>query len=242
MILKTIAAGPLVQQVLYDNIRLSPDDNYRELAAKAEIRRQSGYWLRTKHHALAALICHNFGSGSWFVTLDYSEGKLPPDRAVALRNYNYAMSKLRRRCGPVKSVRCLEHRHGVGRWHMHVVIDGATPEEIRAAWSTYGGAYCVPLDLRRVFRWVDDRGRLHKGLASYMCKELPEKPGQRQYQPSLRLPRPECVREIVPDGYRLTVPEGADLLERFPLTVNVYGQSVAQSYLNPSNPKGDKGV
>lgn len=243
LILKTIRAGPLVQQVLYDNIRLSPDDNYRELAAKAEIRRQTDYWIKVKHHALAALICNNFDSGSLFVTLDYSPDKLPADRSVVMSNYNYAMTKLRRRCPDrqIKAIRCTEHRHGVGRWHLHAVIDGATTEEIAAAWSTYGGAYCVPLDIRRVFRWVDDRGKMHKGLASYMCKEIPSKPGQRQYQPSMGLIRPECIRQIVSDDYKLYIPPGAELLEAMPLCVNTYGSSIAQAYLNPVNAPEIKG-
>jgi hypothetical protein len=241
MILKSIIAGPLRQQILYSNIRVSENDNPETLRKKNEIRRQSNYWNRSAHHALAALICTNFSASSLWCTLDFADTHLPPDRGKVSRRFAYMLHTLKKDGRTVRYIKTMEHRHGAGRWHVHCILDGCTSAEVAAAWI-YGGTHCVSLDLDRVVQHQKPNGQISDGLAKYMVKELPDKPGQRTFQTSTRgakLQRPEVIREIVPDDYQIIPPHGCRIVEGKLLAVNPFGSSYGMEWLIPPNYKGE---
>lgn len=235
MILKTICAGPLRQQILYSNIRVQEDDTLEARRQKHEIRRQADYWMRSKHHAMAALILANFDGSALWVTLDFRPEALPPDRAKVSRRFGLLCHRLRADGRTIHYIKCMEHRHGAGRWHIHAIMDGCTAADITAAWP-YGGAYVKALDPARVVPHRCPDGSISGGLARYICKELPDKPGQRTYQASTRsarLRRPEVTRQVVPDDYIISPPIGCTIIEGKILAVNPCGSSYGMAWLMP---------
>lgn len=243
MILKTIIAGPLRQQILYSNIRVSEDDSLETRRQKNAIRRQTNYWFRTTHHALAALILTNFDSSALWCTLTFTDERLPDERAKVARRFSYMVSLLKRNGNTIRYIKSMEHRHGAGRWHIHCIISGCTTEEVQQAWI-YGGAKCERLDPNRVVPHKKANGQLSAGLAKYLCKEAPDQVSQRLFQTSTRsarLARPEVVRQIVPDDYQIKPPIGCRVIEGIHLAENSYGSSYGMEWMLPLE-KGDIGV
>lgn len=232
--LKTISAGPLRQQILYDNIRLSNLDSRNTMKRKTELREQADYWFRIKHHALAALILENFTADDWFCTLSFSDDTIPAAREDVSRRFAYFRQKLNKQGYMVRYVKNIEHRHGTGRWHTHCVLSGAPKADIEKAWI-YGLAKVLPLDPERVVRYTTKSGQICGGLAAYMCKEIPDKAGQRVFQTSIRdagLRSPTMVREEIKDNsFVLRPPSGVKVVDQRPLCSNPFGSSELLEYL-----------
>lgn len=231
--LKTVYAGPLRQQILYDNIRLSNLDSREQMIKKSEIKYQADYWVRTKHHALAALILENFTADDLFCTLSFSDETLPVRREEVSRRFGYFRQKLRADGRAIRYVKNIEHRHGTGRWHTHCVLSGATKAEVAAAWI-YGQCKISQLDPGRVVAYEIRPGQRRGGLAAYMCKEIPDKAGQRVFQRSVReaaLKTPFVDRHEVGDNFVLRPPAGVKVIDQRPLVVNPFGSSELLEYL-----------
>lgn len=243
MILKTIIAGLLRQQILYTNIRITDFDTLEARREKKDIRRQSDYWQRSKKDALGALIAANFTDDTaYWCTFDFRDADLPASRDKVSNRFGYMIRKIKqdRPGAVVRYIKSMEHRHGAGRWHVHAVISGASPDELKRAWI-YGRVKIDPLDIYRVFPHRRPDGSIAEGLAAYLVKELPEKIGQRLYQTSTRdarLKRPDVIRQHVPDDYIIVPPDGCKVLEGRTLAVNPCGSSYAIAWLLPPPDKG----
>ena len=231
-VLKTVVGGPVVQQFLYTNICIHEEDGYIVRKAKNSIRGSYNHWIRDPVRALQVTIGCNFSDGGYFVTLTFSDETLPVTREQVSRRFWYFTHKLKRMGYPVRYIKNIEHRHGAGRWHMHCIIAGPPQEAIRSAWH-YGHVHIRPIILRDVFPNPENVQYQGGGLANYMVKELREKPGQRLFQCSRGLKRPEATRQLVDDEYYLTAPGGCLFIEKNEPVVNNYGSSARITYLLP---------
>ena len=119
---------------------------------------------------------------------------------------------------------------------MHCIISGCSASDIKKAWI-YGHAQCKPLDPERVVRHIRPNGQTSEGLAQYICKEIPDRIGQRIYQTSTReakLERAEVVIQYVPSEYMLEAPEDCKVIYKSTIAINAYGSSEVLEYLIPS--------
>lgn len=232
MILKTITAGRLVQQCLYDNVQIRDTDSLEARRQKVRLKSVSyNYWNKNQTRALQALIFANFDERDYFCTLTFSGDALPLNRTACARSFGYFARKLRMSGLTPKYVKCMEHRHGVGRWHIHCIMSGCGRSAIRNAWI-YGNADVRRLNMRRVLPSANS-----KGLAYYMAKEMPDRPGQRVVQRSrgdARLIVPEPVRQYVSNSYQLHPPIGCEVVMGDTLCINNFGQSQWMTYLLPT--------
>ena len=238
MILKTMTAGHLVQQSLYTPPRVTeadPPDLRRE---KEAARRSYMHWCRNRTIAMQALLFANFTDPSrpaYWCTLTFTDQTLPLSRRELGQKFSYFIKKLHATASPdIHYIRIPEHRHGVGRWHIHLVVDGCTPDQIRSAWGYGKVTHIDPVDAALILRGKKGDHTERGGLAAYICKETPDKPGQRAFTASAgrnKLIRPECVRQIVPDDYELSPPPGSELIYKRTPSENAWGRCETICYL-----------
>ena len=170
--------------------------------------------------ALAA----NFGRGDCVVTNTYDDAHLPPSKEEAGKEWRKYIDSLRKawrlRGKRLKYIYVTEGWHGRGedeyfggdgqledrRIHHHMVINGASPDDLEAIRSLWGGGGYVrvePLDVH-----------YYRELAKYLTKEAREfgrpKPGKPAWVGSKGLTKPEVEYiEIASDSVTLTPPPGA---------------------------------
>lgn len=183
---RIITAGPLVLEAVYP--ASSPRDEprtrqgKRALSSRAKQRMNLIYaWQKLK-----LLIAANFGPGDIFGTLTYSDERLPPGREEVMRDIRKFTKALRaiRHDADFRYIYAIEHRHGDGRWHIHILINstGDDYEMIRRLW----GRGNVEFRKIRV-----DKEKNYETLAKYLCKEERDRPGLRLWSGSRNLRKPE---------------------------------------------------
>ena len=229
MFLKTILAWPLIQQALYTNVAVREEDSLEARRQKRKIKNATNNWIGNLERRIEALLLTNFGPDDWYCALRFDDAHLPPTREKVSRRFGSYIAKLKSRgYHQIKYFRVIEHRHGVGRWHIHCIISGAPKDALRSAWI-YGQDLSIrPFDPMRVVSHKDS-----SGLARYLSKELPDKPGHRTYSTSQganKLAQPVITRQRVPDTYTLTVPDGCSIVQGAMLAVNPFGSSSYVSY------------
>lgn len=229
-VLKIIAARNEVQKILYTNIRIRDTDNLEVKRQKRAIQTSVSRYVHSKRRCVEMLIQNNFTAEDWYCVLTFQEDKLPPEKVQADAKFQYFLKRLKQAgCSGLRYLKVLEHRHGAGRYHFHVVLRGVgvTAPVIRAEWgNTYGHAV-----VSRLRPWDVP------GLAKYLSKEVPDLVNKRSYsrsRPPNQLTDPVITREWVPDDYQLVVPWGCRVIERMPLCENVYGSVSALSWLTPA--------
>ena len=218
--LKTIYAGPLRVQALYN--RCAPSDAPKVRQAKhqtssAAQRRMNQIYSYQKLELMLAANFPTPGSGL-VVTLTFDDKHMPGSRGEALRRFKYFRQKLdaaRKAVGLPELVAFWSPEvltSATGRWHFHIAINstGRDAELIRNCWI-YGED--IEMDKLRV-----DAEKNHETLARYMTKELREcqeydaKPGLHGWSCTRNARRPETDTQTVGDGYRLEPPSGAVVL------------------------------
>ena len=228
-VLKVIAARNEVQQILYTNIRIRDTDNLEVKRQKRAIQTSVSRYVHSKRRCVEMLIQNNFTAEDWYCVLTFQEDKLPPEKVKADAKFQYFLKRLKQAgCSGLRYLKVLEHRHGAGRYHFHVVLagQGVTQDKLRQAWAgAYGFARVAHLRIASVPR-----------LAGYLCKEAPDAVNKRLYsrsRPPNALQDPTVQRMFVPDHYRLVTPRGCQTVERRPLCENAFGTVESLSYLTP---------
>lgn len=232
---KIIEAGPLVVETIYPapNPRDTPETRAgkKRLSSAAQQRMNLKYaWQK-----LELLIAANFGKGDLWVTFTCDDDHLPKSRAEAqakIKGFFRRLRKARGRLGQtLKYLYTIEHRHGDGRWHYHVLLN-STGDDFRTLMGLWGSGQ---VDIRRI---RIDREKNFETLAKYMCKEQRDCIGQRLWSGSKNLtrPKPECCR--VPDDTPLDIPKGATELASASEHTQ-YGVFKYIKYLAPGWDRGD---
>lgn len=211
MMKRIITAGSLVQMTIYPAV--SPRDGpaarqgKRALSSMAQQRMNAKYaWMKLK-----LLIAANFGPRDVFGTLTYDGDSIPDGRAGVLRDVKAFMKRLRNARGDCdfRYIYVIEHKHGEGRWHVHILVNASGDDYvlIRRLWGR-GNA-----EFRKI---RVDREKNYETLARYLCKEERDKPGNRLWSGSRNLRKPQMDSFRVPADEPLKPPDGtvALLLDR----------------------------
>ncbi len=198
MIKRTITAGPLVMEAVYPASRVRDGPRVRqgkrELSSKAQqLMNQKYAWQKLK-----LLMAANFGPRDIFATFTYSDEHLPFLKKEVQRDLTAFVRDLRnerRKAGrELKYIRSIEHKHGEGRWHVHMLINatGDDYDQICRLWQK--GA----VEFRKI---RVNREKNFETLAKYFCKEGRDKPGERLWSGSKgNLKKPERSFSYVPAG------------------------------------------
>lgn len=237
--LKTITAGRLVTACLYTVPKYLRSDSPYQRAEKQKISTAGRTAInnRTSAQVFEGLVFCNFGRGDLYITLTYRPDKLPSTRREVLRDFK----RFRRRLvaagwpGPVKYIYVPEHRHGEGRWHLHLLLSGSGYSLPLMRWDIQQAWDMGYVEVRPVSGCVKDVLELSR----YLTKERPEV-GDRGFIPSRGLRRPEIDSRRVPDRETLAAPPGCEMLGNND-SANSFGEFHWIKYLLPAaEPEGLK--
>lgn len=233
--LKQIRAGRLVCAVVYtapaagDSSRVRADKQHATNEAREKIN------ARTSTEKLERVLAANFDNGDLYVTFSYDDEHLPPDRGAAVRRMRAFVPKLRAaravRGEELAYVYVTEGTYPGGRLHHHMVLNSTGKDivELRQLWP-YGNN----VEVRRL---KFDEEYTYGDLAGYLTKEPKEwgspKLGERTWNPSVGLKRPDPERFEVPDNLTLTAPPEAVAVEVCRSESNGFGSYSWIKYLLP---------
>lgn len=209
-----IRAGRLLLAVAYTQARASDPDHVRAQKSKASSEARKRMNQKYSYQKLELSIAANFKPGDLWVTLTYDDAHLPETRKAAIaemRKYIVLLRRAWRRSGKeLRYIYCTEDKHGEGRLHHHIIVNGglSEAETIRSLWT--GGADC---DLQRIDAWGG-----YEALAKYMTKEAREPGGTpvgaRTWTPSQNLVKPTRESCMIDDCETVTAPVGAVVLDK----------------------------
>lgn len=208
---KIIIAGNLVMETVYPRTNSKDAPKVRAAKRKLSSEAQQRMNLKYSYQKLELVLASNFTPGDLICTLTYKDAYLPASRKEAEAKLKYFRAKLsakRKKQGKhLRMVWCSEHRHGLGRWHHHCVIN-ATGEDIRQLQKLWphGHIDVMPLKI--------DKDHSYEGLARYMAKEERDKVGQRSWSYTRTCKQPEVETFIVPDDTPLQAPKGSIIMEQ----------------------------
>jgi hypothetical protein len=205
--LKVIVAGSLVKKVLYTPPTVCDTGAARASKRRASSEAQKRMNAKYSYEKLELMLAANFRRGDLVVTLTYDDDHLPAERSGCeqrLKRFRAALNKVRTRKGKRRLVMFwnTEHKHGDGRWHHHAVINstGADFADIQSCWP-HGKVDIKPLRL--------DRQKNYLSLARYMCKEKPDRVGQRQWSYTRGAAKPEVESYWVDADTVIQAPRGS---------------------------------
>lgn len=208
---KTIIAGQIVKAAIYT--APEPLDGQRARAEKSRMTTAAQKAMNNKaaRAKLEMLIAANYGGRDLFVTLTYRDEDLPPDRAEAverLRRFIKTLRAQRKKQGQtLKYLYTTEEKHGEGRLHHHLVINGTGTDidTLKSLWP-YGDIVDSG--------YVGARG--YDELSMYMTKEGVEgRPvGAQMWTASRNMVKPVIESTYVPNDTMLGVPLGCYVLEK----------------------------
>ena len=200
-VVKTIVAGCIVE---HSGCRIIQRGDSPQVRAAKKQASDIGRKLtnhRTMQRTLYFLMGANFKPTDFFLTLTFDDLHLPRNRAEAMeavQRYVRLLRKYRALQGQdVRYIYCIESKHGVGRYHIHMVLN-ATQKDVEMICSLWD---CGMVDWEYI-GWSKERGKLqqrgqkagecYKILARYMTKEV-QPVGARNYSHSRGLKRPEVT-------------------------------------------------
>ena len=169
------SAGPLVAEALYKP-RTSPAGRGRGRKTNPtnEMQRivnDKLSWLKLKW-----LLAANFIKGDIVGCLTFDDDHLPETRKQVTNKLGWFRRKAeaarRERGQELVMFWSIEHRHGDGRWHIHIVANATGGEDYAELHRLWGQGETEFAALR-----VDTK-RNYETLARYMCKEA------REFQPT----------------------------------------------------------
>lgn len=220
--------------VVYTQATAADTDRVRREKLKASSAARKKLNFRAAWQKLELLLAANFDERDYLVTLTYDDEHLPASKQAAVDCIRKYIKVLRRERAKkklsLKYVYVTESRHGDGRLHHHMVINGADgdTELIRSLWT--GGAI---VDVKPI------NPREYTALAQYLTKEPRDaggSNGQRSWTPSLNLDKPERTSELAEDYVTLSAPPGAEILETDGLQ-NGWGSYTYIKCLLPPQPR-----
>lgn len=209
---KTITAGRLVKTVVYTVPQPRDGDHVRAAKSKMTTAAQKALNYKTAQGRLEMLLAANFTSKDLFCTLTYRDGSLPETHAEAkkrVRAFLKLLRQHRRQQGqPLKYIYVTEGKHGDKRYHHHLVINSAGPEDLEVICSLWQHGDIVEVDRIADHEYIE--------LARYITKENAEdKPnGAQMWTGSRNLDKPTVETCFVQDDETIQPPPGAYVLER----------------------------
>ena len=227
---KVTTAGQLVKVAIYTAPQPRDTDHVRAAKSKMTTAAQRALNFRTAQSRLEMLLAANFDRMDLFCTLTYRDDCLPEKLAEAkqrIRAFIKTLRRQRRRQGlDLRYVYVTEGRHGDKRYHHHIVINAAGPEDrelICSLWQ-YG-------EITEVERIADHE---YVEIAKYITKENAEdRPnGAQMWTRSRNLESPRVESCFVPDDETIAPPPGAYVLEREE-KLNEYGSFCYLKYKLP---------
>ncbi len=230
---KIIVAGPLVIETIYPAVPSRGSDNARAAKRKLSTAAQQRMNMIYSFQKLELVLAANFVKGDLVCTLTYDDLHLPANRKAADAKLKYFRAKLaaeRRKNGQeLVMVWNTEHKHGEGRYHHHVVINstGDDYDIILKLWGQ-GEIDIKPLRV--------DSEKNYGSLAAYMCKERPEKVGQRCWSYTRNAKKPEMETFRVDDDTQLQPPKGSVVIKEAS-EKTMYGSYKWLKYLVPQSYK-----
>ena len=232
--LKQVKAGRLVYAVVYTTPTIGDSPRARQQKQHASCEAREKLNARTSFQKLERLLAANFDTGDLWVTLTYTDEKLPYSRSRAMQRVQRFASNLRKERGKrgedLRYIYVTEGDYPGGRMHHHMVTNstGADLEEIKRLWNQ------GDVEIKRL---TFDATNTYEALAVYLTKEPREhghpKVGERMWVPSLGLLRPEPETLSVPDYLTLSAPPDAVAIEYQPPTKNGFGEYSWIKYLLP---------
>lgn len=208
---KTIIAGQIVKTAIYtapepvDGQRVRAEKSYMTAAAQKAMNDKAA------RARLEMLMAANYDGRDLFLTLTYRDGDLPPGRTEAvkrLRKFIKTFRAQRRKNGQtLKYLYTTEEKHGEGRLHHHLVINGtgADIETLKSLWL-YGDVIDI--------EYIGARG--YDELSMYITKESAAgRPvGAQMWTASRNMVKPVIESTYVPNDTMLGVPLGCHVLEK----------------------------
>ena len=232
--LKQVRAGRLVYAVVYTAPSIADAPRIRQQKQRASCEAREKLNARTSFQKLERLLAANFDNGDLWVTLTYTDEKLPYSRDRAVQRFQRFSSNLRKqrkkRKEDLRYIYVTEGDYPGGRLHHHFVTNstGEDLEEIKRIWNQ------GDVEIERL---TFDANNTYEALSVYMTKEPREhghpKVGERMWTPSLGLRRPEPETITVPDYLTLSAPPDAVAIEYQPPTKNGFGEYSWIKYLLP---------
>ena len=206
---KIISAGPLVKEIIYP---------YRSGGSSSSGRRRTGTSSEAQRRMnaiyswqkLELLLAANLVKGDVVGCLTFDDHHLPETREQVRNKFKWFLDKLRaareERGQNLVMFWSIEHLHGEGRWHIHIVCN-ATGNDYEEMLRLWGQGECEFNALRV------DKNKNYETLARYMAKEERDKIGQRSWSYTRNAKKPEVesfsVREFTP----LRVPKDTTVFE-----------------------------
>ena len=198
------SAGPLVAEALYKpRTALTGRGRGRKSNPTNEMQRivnDKLSWQKLKW-----LLAANFIKGDIVGCLTFDDDHLPETRKQVTNKLGWFRRKAeaarRARGQELVMFWSIEHRHGDGRWHIHIVANATGGEDYAELHRLWGQGETEFAALR-----VDAK-RNYETLARYMCKEAREKVGQRSWSYTRNAKKPETESFWVPDDTTLRVPK-----------------------------------
>lgn len=234
--LKQVKAGRMVYAVVYTTPTIGDSPRIRQQKQRASCEAREKLNARTSFQKLERLLAANFDTGDLWVTLTYTDEKLPYNRSRGMQRVQRFVSNLRKERGnrgeDLRYIYVTEGDYPGGRIHHHMVANstGADLEEIRRVWNQ------GDVEIERL---TFDAANTYESLAVYLTKEPREhghpKVGERMWVPSLGLLRPEPETMSVPDYLTLSAPPDAVAIEYQPPTKNGFGEYSWIKYLLPKD-------
>lgn len=229
---KTVVAGNLVMEAIYPRINSNDAPKVRAEKRKLSTEAQKRINLKYSWQKLMFMLAANFKTGDLVVCLTFDDEHLPESRkqcAAAFKQFRTRLKAAYKKDSQPEPVIvwCFENKHSAGRWHIHCVMSGSGQDYdiVRRCW-TWGSE----IDIEELK--VDKAHGYYEGLARYMCKEYPDKVGQRCWSYTRNAAKPERDTQRVDDDTSLQRPRGSHEIE----TTNVrtdYGNYQFLFYLLP---------
>lgn len=209
---KVITAGQLVKAVIYTAPQPRDSEFIRAAKSRTTTAARKALNFRTAQSRLEMLLAANFNSEDLFCTLTYRDDCIPHKLADAkkrIRAFIRVFRLQRRRRGQIlKYFYVTEGQHGDKRFHHHLVINAAGPDDpeiIRSLWQ-HG-------DMVEVERIADHE---YIEIARYITKEnAHDRPnGAQMWTRSRNITLPKVQSCFVPDDETIQPPPGVYVLER----------------------------
>lgn len=187
--LKEIRAGDQLEVDIYPQFTAVDDIPAAGRIKKDNSKAQRNLNDKNSRKMVERLINANFTDRDLWITLTYDDDHLPDSMEEALANMRRFIRTINRRRKKVvlanaRYIYVTEYApEAAVRWHHHVVMDGDMPmDEVESCWR-YGGRN----EIRKLKK--DEAGL--SGLATYITKEKHRRKGERRWNASKGLKKPD---------------------------------------------------
>lgn len=204
------SAGPLVAEALY-RPRTTSAGRGRGRKSNPTNELQKLVNERQSWQKLKWLLAANFIKGDIVGCLTFDNEHLPETRKQVVNKFGWFKKKAeaarKARGQELVMFWSIEHRHGDGRWHIHIVLNATGGDDYAELHRLWGQGETEFSALR-----VDAR-KNYETLARYMCKEARDKVGQRSWSYTRNAKKPEVESFWVDDSTTLRVPKDATVFK-----------------------------